>query len=461
MKTYIKLIFVSIFALITVSCEDKLDIDPQQGFTPENAFDTAEKVNTLLSGAYARAGRDASYGGHIYTIAELLGNNTELGWNGTFIDLGEINQKNISTTNGYVEAFWTNGYGVANQTNIVLENLDVFDNADARNSAEGQAKFLRALIYFDLVRFFAKHNNNGVNNLEDGVPIIRTAVLSLDDITYPFRDTIEDVYEFIIQDLEDAAALLPASNGVFASSNAAKALLARVHLQIGNLEPARDLSNEVIQSGLFSLNQSFFDAFGNEENTSEDIFAWQVTDSDGSNVLTTFWSLVRFGGRPGNPDISIEDEYFVNDYFNIFDTFQDDRAQFFYVDPDSGSGRATGKWLQGRSNIPFIRLAEMYLIRAEANYLLGTTVGDFPVNDVNLIRWRAGAFLLDPADFSYTSIFLERLKELSFEGHKIHDLKRVEQLPIGGFSFDANELVLPIPERETSVNDNLDQNDGY
>ncbi|MDH7444510.1 RagB/SusD family nutrient uptake outer membrane protein [Aquimarina sp. 2201CG14-23] len=453
MKTYIKTIIYTVISLLAISCENRLDIDPDQALTTEDAFNTEEKVSNILVGAYAQAGQGVSYGGQIYTISELLANNNELAWNGTFTDPGEFNNKNISTDNTFVTNFWLNGYDISNQANIVLDNLDVFENIDTRNSVEGQAKFLRAVTYFDLVRFFAKHNNNGGNGSELGVPIVKTSVITFADITYPSRNTIAEVYEFIITDLEDAIVLLPENNGAFASSNAAKALLARIQLQIGNYENARDLANDVITSGQYSLTASLSDAYNNSDNSSEDIFSWQVTDSDGANTMNTFWATDRFGGRPGNPDISIE-----NAFFGIFDDFNDARANFFYIDNETGSGIASTKWILGNANIPFIRLPEMLLIRAESNFILGTSIGDTPVNDIAVLRARSNASALSTVEF--IDIILERLRELSFEGHKLHDFKRLE-IPVGALNFDDDNLVLPIPQREININPNLIQNDGY
>ncbi|WP_164914170.1 RagB/SusD family nutrient uptake outer membrane protein [Aquimarina sediminis] len=453
MKTQTYISIILFLSLIMVSCENKLDTDPYQSLTSEGALDTPEKISNILIGTYAQASQASNYGGQINIISELLANDQELKWNGTFTDPDEFYNKTISTTNVFVEDFWLNGYKISNQANIVLDNLDIFDNLYQRNTVEGEAKFLRAVIYFDLVRFFAKHNNDGVNREELGIPIVKTSFTQFEDISFPSRNTIQEVYDFIITDLEDAIILLPQTNGVFASSTAAKALLARIQLQIGNYEEARDLSNEVIQSGMFSLAQTIDDVYNNEDNSTEDIFAWQVTNSDGNNSMTTFWATSRFGGRPGNPDISIE-----NPFFQIFDDFNDARGNFFYIDRETGSGIATYKWISGIANIPFLRLSEIVLIRAESNYRLGTSIGSAPLDDLNAIRQRSNAGTL--TEVTPNDLILERLRELSFEGHKLHDFKRLE-ISIGSIPFDDNRLVLPIPQREINVNPNLKQNDGY
>jgi hypothetical protein len=100
----------------------------------------------------------------------------------------------------------------------------------------------------------------------------------------------------------------------------------------------------------------------------------------------------------------------------------------------------------------------MYLIRAESNYRLGTTIGLSPLDDINLVRERSGATLFLFVDLDI--ILMERKRELSFEGFALFDAKRLKQ-NIGSLPYDANNLILPIPRREMDVNPNLVQNDGY
>lgn len=101
----------------------------------------------------------------------------------------------------------------------------------------------------------------------------------------------------------------------------------------------------------------------------------------------------------------------------------------------------------------------MYLIRAEANFRLGTEVGSTPLQDINKIRARANANLYS-APLTLNQILLERELELAFEGFLIHDLKRTKR-SVGSLAYDDNALVFPIPQREIDVNDLLVQNPGY
>lgn len=100
----------------------------------------------------------------------------------------------------------------------------------------------------------------------------------------------------------------------------------------------------------------------------------------------------------------------------------------------------------------------MYLIRAEANFRLNTTIGATPLDDINLIVERSKLDAL--TSVTLEDILLERRKELAHEGFKIHDMKRNKQ-DVGSLPYNDPKLVFPIPFRETQANSNLKQNDGY
>lgn len=171
---------------------------------------------------------------------------------------------------------------------------------------------------------------------------------------------------------------------------------------------------------------------------------------DGVNDMNTYWATREFGGRSTTGDVTVEAPY-----FEFFGDENDERSTFFY----EGNGTLlTTKWQNHFANIPYIRLAEMILIRAEANFRLGTAVGMDPLSDINNLRARSGAEAL--GSVSLDVILEERKCELGFEGFALHDAKRLEQ-NIAGLAYDANQLVLPIPQREVDANPELEQNPGY
>jgi hypothetical protein len=198
-----------------------------------------------------------------------------------------------------------------------------------------------------------------------------------------------------------------------------------------------------------ALTPTFAEAFNNDENSSEDIFAFQVTSQDGANDLIIHYADEGNGGRGG--DIEINDSY-----ASIFEG--DDERGSFFVASRQTDARLTAKYTNQFGNIPLIRLAEMYLIRAEANLRESTSVGATPLADINTIRNRSGASSLDEVDVD--GILLERVKELAFEGFLIHDIRRTGG-SVDGFNADANELVFPIPLSEMDTNPLMSQNPGY
>jgi hypothetical protein len=225
-------------------------------------------------------------------------------------------------------------------------------------------------------------------------------------------------------------------------------MLSRVYLQQGDYENARDAANRVIENGPFDLLDDYADCFNNvATNTAEDVFAIQVSSQDGLNAMNLFYAPDEFGGRG---DITI-----LQPHLDLYEA-GDERADLFFTD-QNGIQR-TGKWIEIFGNVNVVRLAEMYLTRAEANFREGTTVGDTPLNDVNRIRNRAGLPSLTNLDLD--AILSERKLELAFEGHLLHDLKRTQR-SVGALPFDAPELVYPIPQREIDINPQLQQNEGY
>ncbi len=448
MKNYKLTLSILCAAFLMVSCEDELNLEPEQSISTEVAVSTGENIENILIGTYAEAGDNVSYGGDIQILSDLYGFTDEASWVGTFAQPREVFNKRIFTDNVFVRDIWLNGYQIINQANLVVDYVDLVDE-DRQATVEGEAKFLRALTYFDLVRLFGQQYETGEQNTQLGVPLTLNGIIDYSgDLEIP-RNTVEEVYTQVVADLTDAYELLPPSNGIFADKYAAQALLARVYLQMGNYEGARDAAHDVIENSGHSLTSTYAAAFNNDVDSSEDVFAFQVTSQDGENDLIIHYADQAAGGRGG--DITINPAFIER-----FDA-NDDRGDYFYASAQSGA-TLTGKYTNQFGNIPVIRLAEMYLIRAEANERLGTEIGQSPLDDINLIRSRSNATPLSSVDLE--DILEERELELAFEGFLIHDLKRTQR-NVGDLEYDDNALVFPIPQREIDANSLLEQNPGY
>jgi starch-binding outer membrane protein, SusD/RagB family len=459
MKTYKILFFFSCLVFLSVRCANELEIQPQTTVTQEVAIEDEEGVQSLLIGAYDLMGDDDVYGGWIQMTSDLLGTDNDINWAGTFSEPGDIWSKFITTNNGQVEVTWTEAYEVINVTNTILANLDVVTDEDERARIEGEAKFIRGMIYFDLVRLFAKDWADGDPSANPGVPLKleATNLVYNPENNFIGRNTVSEVYTQVLSDLTTAEELLPEDNSFYATTWSAKAVLARVYLQQRDYDNARVKANEVIESGAYALVDRVDRAFDQSFNSSEDIFAIQITNQDGENALQTFYASRDFNGRR---DIRIR-----GNYRDLFEE-TDDRLNLLIYE-DGTSGRIlSGKYKDQFANIPLIRLSEMYLVRAEANLMAGgVQVGpNTPGEDLQVIRSRAHASDA-PANPTIEDIFLERKLELAFEGHFVHDVRRSEATieQNGPVNWNDDALVLPIPQREVDSNPALqgEQNPGY
>ena len=438
---------ISSFLLFT-SCDRELDIDSEQGISTETAISTPEGIQQILIGAYKNTGDGDLFGGDVQIYGDLLADDGYLYWWGTYAELGHIYEKSIISDNVYVRDTWARAYKVINATNVVLENLSVVKDEDDKKRIEGEAKFLRALNYFELVRFFGKQYEAGKNNTQLGVPIVLKTTSDFNGDLSVARNSVEEVYTQVVKDLKEAINNLPSENSYYADTYSAQALLSRVYLQKGDYTNARDLANDVIENSGKSLMPNYKDAFNTSENISEDLFAMQVTSQSGENDLITFYADEAQGGRGG--DITL-----TEDFLGLFEP-DDVRGSFYYY--NYYDDVLTSKYTNQYGNIHVIRLAEMYLIRAEANYRLGTSLGATPLDDINTIRGRAKASALTTVTLD--DILLERRRELAFEGFLIHDIKRTKG-NVGSLNWNSDKLVFPIPLREMQVNNKLVQNPGY
>ncbi len=442
-KPYILLFIL----LLILGCDDNLNIDPTAALTPETLLEDPDNLDRLLIAAYAFAAFQQA--GEFQTVSELLANEGSLAYRGFFSEFIQFERKEVIPTNNRIRFLWANAYNSINLCNIVLKNLELVEDPVQKAQLEGEAKFMRGLQYFEMARFFALPYEAGTNNSQLALPIVFDAVTDVSQITYPNRNSLEEVYAQVISDLQDAFNILPPDNGFRADRYAARAMLARVYLQQGNYAAARDAAHDVLENSGHVLAPDLASVFNNEADGIEDIFAWQITSQDGRNDFNLSWATREFGGVSNTADVSIEPGF-----FDLF-SGMDDRASFFY----SGNGTTvSSKWQSQFANAPHIRVAEMHLIRAESNFREGSSLGLTPEDEINALRERSNAVPI--LGVSLQDILEERQRELAFEGDRFHDAKRLQET-IAGFPYNANNLVMPIPQDDMDTNPNLVQNPGY
>jgi starch-binding outer membrane protein, SusD/RagB family len=465
----LKNILFGLLGLLLVGCNSFLDVKPQQSIDASTALTTSENIRLALNASYVNI-RNA-YGQQLLIGADLMADKGEIYFQGTYIQPREYLGKNLVASSEWSEAAWEDLYKGIYICNQVLKNMTVVDETN-RPQIEGEARFLRGLSYFDLARFYAPAYQPGGANGADAVPLILESTTEM----YPARATVAQIYGQAQTDLEKAVELLSPDETFFANKYAALGILSRLYLTKEMWKEAATAASEVIESGKFSLSETPLSAFNHAANGPEDVFAFQQNNDDnlgslmgtGNEGMSAFYASTNVTGRSdfAVTDITLNlyeaDDLRGKVQRNLVQDVSDasDIKSMFYNGfiSTSSDGIFCSKWLYFDKNMTFIRLAEMYLTRAEANFNNGTAIGDTPLNDIKTIRKRAGISTPDAIDLNF--IRQERVRELIFEGFRLHDYKRWKW-SVEDLSWDSPRLVFPISQRERDVNSNLTQNAGY
>ncbi len=462
-KNIIYLLLISVLGF--TSCDDELQLEPEDQLTLPVSFSNKETSLGVLTGAYSAAQQDDVLNGTPQAIADWMADNVDfVGSFPTFQDISAFTQLSDNTS---IEAIWDDNYETIGATNLVIKYVPSVDDVnfsdDEKEVAVAEAKFLRALVYFNMANLFSQpYSVTGGSNLS--VPLVLEPFDA--EVQYPSRATLNEVYNQIESDLMDAAAVLGDSDNSRASKGAAEGLLSRLYLYKGEYAKAADYSNRVIQNSAYTLATDF-----NFYNTQDKEFVFTLvnTSADGQDSGQGFSGLYNPvpGGRGDAP--------FTDNLIAAYggETTVDKRyTELTQIGNDAeGNERVfTSKYPDGvtnADNAPVIRITEMYLTRAEANYREGTSIGDTPLNDINKLRVRAGLAPLASID-SVDQILEERRKELAFEGHRRMDLLRVSKAlrrpgmdDVEKSNPGDNKTIFPIPNREIDLNPNLVQNPGF
>jgi len=469
------------------ACSDTLSVDPEQSISADQAFAALQNAEAALTGAYDQLQDGGVYGGHMVPAGDFTAGTAQ--FSGSFATWQNTRDFNKNSAHGPSEAMYAAHYEMINRTNNVIERSPgLVDNDEAADSSDvdrlvGQAKFLRALGYFNLVRLYGEP----INEVEDqpmaeldfpdnaGVPLVLEPTDEVGPNLDVPRSSVEDVYGQIVSDLDDAIDRLGSDgqDGVRANAPAAQALLAKVRLYQGQWDNAESLASQVIDSGVFSLSDNPNAPFLQGSGNAELIFAVRNTVEDNSGVNafpTSFYLPDALGGRGEISIVNSFADQFEDGDLRGFGGESEPEGNFGMYEFPEGSGTLhPNKWTSSSNadDIPVLRLAEMYLIAAE-----GAARGSGSDADarsyLNTVRERANA---SPVSSSLSGqdlideIIDERRRELAFEGDQYFDIKRLG-LPLESFSgafqtAPPSQRVYPIPSRERDVNDNLAQNPGY
>ncbi len=463
-KMKFRVLFFLTILFAGVSCNDLLEVD---------SFPTEATDEEAIVGAYSvfsGIGQGTLYGGDFIILPELLAlTSSTASLSSGFPEYQQFLDKDISATNTKLALNWRQGYEAINVANEVIDFSE--------GSQKGEAYALRGIVHFEMARLWGgRYEANG-----DFIPLVTKPTPAIGDNNNPVRAKGDVLFDAIEEDLIRASLLLKGEtvpNGRI-DYYAACAFLSRFYLEKRDYVNAAAYADTVLQSNLFSLTPNALDAFNNTAYSTEDVFAIAQNDLFNSDVRSSSSGLPSFfGGLTENGEEVFRVLHGIMRFTFEFDAF-DQRYSInndteeattigdintFYYKPatlEFGPFASVGKYIENNRIIPVIRLAELYLTRAEA-----LAESQFPVvptqaiADLNEVRTRAGVGLVVADSFPSTiagatrfidSVRVERTKELIFEGQLLHDLRRWEQNISSSVPWNSPSLIFPIPESETDV----------
>ncbi|MGM0546693.1 MAG: RagB/SusD family nutrient uptake outer membrane protein [Bacteroidota bacterium] len=462
---YLNIIFL--VAFITASGCDVLNQDPQTAISEEIAIRDLKSANAALNGLYSQLQAAEYYGSNLQIISDVASDISQSV--GTWDFYREMDTYVTSAGNLENRNLWSQAYSTVNHANNIIVEVEALDDIPQENKDQilGEAYFIRALAFFDLTRTFAGVPGEAGTM---GIPLPTEPSRQIDDNSFPERASIEASYSQIESDLQAAESRLSGFDSPNRASEAAvQALFSRLYLYTHDFDLAKQYASDVIENSTFELVEDFSDIFI-EENTAEAIFELSYNTTDASEIR--FWYFPSSGG--GRGDIALHDEYAEM----VTSRADDERGDLIAFDGNVGVYYPT-KYQKsgGDDNIQILRLAEMYLNRAEARARQQTPDLPGALSDLNEIRNRAGlqdtsGTEVDEQEEVLQAIEKERGIEFIEEGHRWYDLVRtgramdvltnIDRTNGEPVSLDEpGRMIFPIPSRDIDANDNLEQNEAY
>lgn len=487
MKKYSFIILLS--CLFLVSCEEFLTEVPRSSISSTNFFKTATDANVSISGIYSSI--RGHYNFNVFYYGDI---STEIASNGE--TSATLNNGEYTAADPTFRDFWTTMFRTINYANDAIKNIPTISmDTKIRDRYIGEARFLRALAYFELVRAFG------------GVPKNTEPTLDASNNNLP-RASVDEIYSLIFDDLKYCETVLSATydaaNTGRASIGAAKALMAKAYLQKGDFTNTLVKTKEIMQSGTYILLPYLKDVFDvNKKNGKEHIFSIQFkagfTENLGSSISNSFASRnpeLNLVGKASGSAVATEALFYnsiPNHYRKRLSIVAEFPTSYYPAIKAKGIAQAgptcmkywDPKYLSNvggdDANWMVFRYADVLLMFAEAeNEINGPTAAAYDA--INQIRKRARdennnnidepteiAELPDLVGLSKENfriaVWKERDMELCFEGQHRWDLIRtkrfVQVLNASGRNLKEANNLFPIPDLEILANPNLTQNPGY
>lgn len=472
--------FITIFvALGLTSCKDFLSLSPEYQINEVNYYQSESDYETALVGIYDKL-QQLHYINFLYPAEQITDNTTINSYTWT-TEAAEFDDAGVTSANAIVNSIWTSCFTAIAYSNNILARIDDISITEAkRNQFKGEALFIRAYCYFNLVRLYGE------------IPIVNVAFRSPNEISSfdMTRQPVSNVYAQIEDDLKQASTLL---NGISlaktrASKGAAKTLLGKVYLTEGQYANAAVILKEVIDMNTYSLVSNYKSMFdGTKEESGESIFeiGYLSGNLGEGNYFSSMYTpgLFNMAIFPNNMN---GQGYMcpTNDLFNAYEKGDLRKAASMVDSVKLTTGKyehtlcglkfvdfSTGTSGDGGINFTVLRYADVLLMYAEALNLNGQTTTALPY--LNMVRTRAGLSSLAGLSKDEFTLAMEKERRVEFfgEGHRWFDLLRTGRAKTvlnayfasagTSYTIDDHELLMPIPDHEIQISPELKQNPGY
>jgi hypothetical protein len=457
------LMLATVLLVSLASCKKSfLELNPPTSLTPEVALATEADLQVALRGAYAGLKSTALYGRSLMVLGDMMGDNTYQSTLNTN-RYTTFNNYSYTVTDGDVAGLWSAAYTVILRANNII-NSPVAANANV-NQYKGEAYAIRALAYYNLVRFFATPYTQDPAAL--GVPLVTVYNADLK----PGRAKVSEVYALINADLNQAYTLMTKfTNSSQFSKYAAKALQAKVYNTMGDKTNAKTAALDVITNSGFTpvssaAHAGYWAGVSFRTDKVETLFELSF-DAVANNAFDALAYIYLQSGNYG-------DMLCADDLYASF-AATDARKALYATGTRGGLASVFvnkyGSFTGDHSDTKVVRMSEMYLIAAEASY---------PANEADAIKYvnevtsRRGATAIASTGAALLEdIITERRKELAFEGERFHDLQRLKRDVVRSTNYPSSartiafsnfRRIMPIPQGELDANPTIkaQQNPGW
>ncbi len=479
MKTIKILVAIVTVFFMTACGDDFLSLTPPDAISDQEAFETLEDFQAGLIGIYSTVRGGSYYGKNmmvnfdvsvddLYAVEGFTNQyGTQYGWTTS------------STTNEVYGLFLTAYRVITRSSNLInfWPNLEEGTEAE-RNQILGEAKLLRAMAHFDLVRVYAKSYRTGNPATDLGIPIV-----TQENLEFKERNTVQEVYDFVIEEAKEALSLMTENRAVFyVGTTAANAFLARVYHEMGDWTNAITYASAVIADTNFPLStgNNYIDIWRRDLGN-EIIFRTAIHQTEFSNDVNIGSNYV--GGNPPVSDVWRIDYIPALELLNLYDA-NDIRLTAFYqenVSTPVGTQVVTIKYnpsnpnysQRGMNQVKVFRTSEAYLIRAEAYSYSNEGLANADLEALRAARISGYTHTALAGDALKQEIYKERRLEFAFEGQRFFDLKRrgvgfartpqPGAGPQGNLAIEPTDYrwIWPIPQHEIDANPLMVQNQGY